>query len=70
MSDELNVVYKREIQVSVFCNWVEGGIIYWDGEQERNRFGSYPKLVRWSDLYFQSMPMRHLRGDAEYELGL
>lgn len=26
--DELNVVYKREIQVSVFCNWMEGGTIY------------------------------------------
>lgn len=25
--------------------------------------------MRLSDLYFQGMPMRHLRGDAEYEFG-
>ena len=62
IGDAFKVVYKRE-------NWVEGHTIYWDGEQERNRFGSYPKLVRISDPYFQTMPIRSLRGDTEYEFG-
>lgn len=48
---------------------MEGCTMYWDGEQERNRLGSNPKLVKSPDLHFQSMPKRHLRGDAEHEFG-
>lgn len=48
---------------------MEGGNMYWDGEQDRNRLGSTPKLGKSTDLHFQSIPKRHLREDVEQEFG-